>query len=128
MNKPRSGQDGIFFFSVRKVGLTVAYRRADHDTVEFGVAWKADGDQQNAPLARKIALSRLESVRDEFCEYAVLTDGKERNAIVKAVDKLVKIGYYNGKHSGKTSISSRWMNAINAENPDHCNFITSLVN
>jgi hypothetical protein len=123
-NKLKSGED-VKFFSIRKVGLTVAYRRNDN-VVTFGVAWKSDEDQANSVVARKIAMSRL----SKFPGQAILDDGdfKERNAIVREINSLINDGVFDGVRSGKTTIRDRWNIAISSPLPDYrCEFIRNLV-
>jgi hypothetical protein len=81
--KPKSGENGVEFFSVRAAGLTVAYRRDTENDLRFGYAWRNKGDQNDGVISRKIALSRLENM--PLCISGAV-EGKERAAIINYVD------------------------------------------
>jgi len=124
--KPRSGNNGIYFFQVRAVGLTIAYKEVRENEFIFDVAWKADQDDHNSMIARKIALSRLKGKieRGTVCLNVRSVDGKVRNGIIRAVDYSIADGMYSSETSEFNSIRERWNRAKTEDG--FCKFIQTV--
>lgn len=107
MFKPKSDENGIMFFRVKKAGLTVAYKVVGQE-IHFAPTWKKETDKDNCVLAREIASSRLQSNKKGKYSCIRDTEGRERNSILETINRMVSVGFWDGFREDHCNVRQRW--------------------
>jgi hypothetical protein len=105
--KLKSDENGVLFFKVKKAGLTVAYKIVGSE-IHFAPTWKKETDRDNSILAREIAASRLQSGKKGKYSCPRDTEGRERNSVLKVIDKMISVGFWDGFRNDHCNVRQRW--------------------